>query len=426
MFEFDRDFDLEIGSSMIKRRSNKFVLIWKLQEHEGRIGIVGGISSSPVRYKNLVIFGCADHYVYALDINTGKMAWKFRAGQMFVDARPIEDDGIIYIGSFDGHLYALEAESGKELWRFRTGGGIYGSCLVNEGRLYFGSQDSYVYAVDTTTGKEIWRFKTGAEVGSAPTIHEGVLYIGSYDGNLYALAPETGKELWRFKTGGNISNPLSYFVEGNVLYIGCTDGNIYAIYLENGREKWRFKTGSWILASPKPVGDFIYFVSSDGNMYCIDKDGKLVWKFMTDACMDGSPEVVVEKGILYYSSSNGNLYALYAKSGKEIWRFKTDGEIISCPLLHEGKLYFGSFDCHFYCIDIKGKEIWRFKTSSGIKWHAPPESEWFEVEVKETGEELAKEYGSVNLTQPEAMESEYSFRSEYRFKSEYHTKSEYR
>ncbi|MCK4532137.1 MAG: PQQ-binding-like beta-propeller repeat protein, partial [Candidatus Aenigmarchaeota archaeon] len=175
MMEFERDFELEIGSSMVKRKSNKFMLIWKIQGDE----VTGGVAGSPLKYKNLVIFGCGDHYLYAVDINTGKMVWRFKASQLFIDARPSEENGIIYIGSYDGNVYAIDSKNGKEVWRFKTGGIVYASCVVDGGKVYFGSEDSYVYAVDSKTGKEIWRFRTGAEVGSAATVYNGLLYIGS-------------------------------------------------------------------------------------------------------------------------------------------------------------------------------------------------------------------------------------------------------
>jgi outer membrane protein assembly factor BamB len=255
------------------------------------------------------------------------------------------------------------------------------------------------------------------------------LYIGGYDQNLYALDPQTGEEMWRLKLGGSISNPQPHIAEDDALYVGCIDGNVYAIDIVQRKEKWRFRTAGWILASPMPAGDLIYFISSDGNIYCIDKDGALVWKFMTDAYMDGSTEALVHKGVVYCGSSNNNFYALDAMMGKELWRFRTDGEIISAPLMHENKLYFGSFDCHFYCIDIKGREVWRFKTSSSVKWKVPPASEWFEFEVKidEEPDESIREYGKgVNVASAEFSKSEYSFKSEYASTSEYRTKSEYR
>jgi hypothetical protein len=125
------------------------------------------------------------------------------------------------------------------------------------------------------------------------------------------------------------------------------------------------------------------------------------------------------------------LFALDLRTGREVWRFKTEGEIISSPAIKGNKIYFGSWDCNFYCIDsATAKEIWRFHTSSSIKARTPPASEWFEFEVeisKEEVEEIKKEYGKgVNVSETEAIESDYAIKSEYQFKSEYHTKSEYR
>jgi len=426
MFEFEKDFELELGHSSLRRSKEKLVLIWNISGDED----TGGITSSPFRYKDTLIFGCMDKHIYSLNIETGKIIWKFRMNKGLTDARAVENEGIIYLGSFDTNIYAIDAGTGKEIWRFRAGGRIYGSCAIDKGRVYFGSEDSFVYALDAKTGKEIWRFRTGAEVGSAPKIHKNVVYIGSYDDNLYAIDASTGREVWRFKAGGNICNPLPFFIEDGIIYISSIDGNIYALDTERKREVWRFKTGGWMLASPKPVGDYIYFISSDGNMYCLSKEGRLVWRFMTETYLDGSPEVLVHDGILYYGSSNHNLYALDARTGGEKWRFRTDGIIISCPLVHEGKLYFGSCDCHLYCLSLEGKEMWRFQTSSKNIWKPPPESELFEFEVdipKEEVEEAKKEYGSsLNFAEAEAIESEYSLKSEYQTKSEYKTESEYK
>lgn len=421
--EFEKDFEMELGQSSVKRRREKLTFIWNTTGDED----TGGITSSPLKHKDIVIFGCMDNYIYALDIETGKVAWKFRMAKGVADARAVEGKGIVYMGSFDTNVYAINVENGEELWRFKTGGKVYGSCTVGRGRVYFGSQDSYIYALDAATGKEVWRFRTGAEVGSCPTFHRAVIYAGSYDENLYALDAKTGRELWRFRVGGNISNPLPFFIEDGIIYVSSVDGNVYAVDIERKRELWRFRTGGWMLSSPKPFGEHIYFVSTDGNLYCINKEGKQFWRFMTDTYMDGSPEVVIEKGVLYYGSSNGNFYALNAGTGRELWRFRTDGPVISCPLIHRGRLYFGSCDCHLYCIDARGRELWRFQTSSKNVWEPPPESELFDFEVevpREQVEEASKDYGR-GIDVFDSPENEYDIKSEYAMESEYRTKSEY-
>jgi outer membrane protein assembly factor BamB len=33
------------------------------------------------------------------------------------------------------------------------------------------------------------------------------------------------------------------------------------------------------------------------------------------------------------------------------------------PVLMGGRLYFGCWDCNFYCLDLSGKLVWKFPTS---------------------------------------------------------------
>jgi outer membrane protein assembly factor BamB len=59
------------------------------------------------------------------------------------------------------------------------------------------------------------------------------------------------------------------------------------------------------------------------------------------------------------------VYCLDADSGRELWRFKTNGSVDEV-CYNQGRLYFGSWDCHMYCLDAQtGKLIWKFKTSLG-------------------------------------------------------------
>lgn len=51
-------------------------------------------------------------------------------------------------------------------------------------------------------------------------------------------------------------------------------------------------------------------------------------------------------------------------SGKVRWTYFTDGPIRLAPVAHKKKVYFGSDDGFFYCLDIaKGKEVWKFRAA---------------------------------------------------------------
>ena len=55
-----------------------------------------------------------------------EVLWKFETGGM-VKGSPVVSGGTVYIGSRDHYVYALDADTGTEKWKFKTGGWIYSS-----------------------------------------------------------------------------------------------------------------------------------------------------------------------------------------------------------------------------------------------------------------------------------------------------------
>jgi outer membrane protein assembly factor BamB len=88
-----------------------------------------------------------------------------------------------------------------------------------------------------------------------------------------------------------------------------------------GGLKWKFRTGGPIKSSPVMVEGIAYFGSYDGNIYAVDaRTGKQVWKVETEDKVSGSAAVV--GGVVYIAGEDANMYALDAKSGAERWSTK--------------------------------------------------------------------------------------------------------
>ena len=60
---------------------------------------------------------------------------------------PILGSGVLYVGSDDGYLYAIDISTGTLRWRYRTGGPIRSRIVTAGGLVYFGSLDHRVYAL---------------------------------------------------------------------------------------------------------------------------------------------------------------------------------------------------------------------------------------------------------------------------------------
>jgi hypothetical protein len=81
----------------------------------------------------------------------------------------------------------------------------------------------------------------------------------------------------------------------------------------------------------------------------------LVWKFKTDEAVLSSP--VIDGGVVYVGSDDGNVYAIDAKSGKKVWAFETGDGIEAPPTVVDGTVYVGSLDTFFYAIVAKSGDL---------------------------------------------------------------------
>ena len=206
-----------------------------------------------------------------------------------------------------------------------------------------------------------------------------------------AGVPKYSQVKWKFHTNGEvISSPA---VVGDTLYVGSGDHNLYAINLEAGTLKWKFKTESRVTSSPAVAGGVVYFGSYDGNFYAVEAaTGKLKWKFPTQGerryagkhlhgampAGETMPDPfdfylsspAIEKGVVYFGSGDGAVYALDAGSGDVKWKFQTGDVVHASPAVADGMVYVGSWDSYFYGIDAAtGKEKWRFKTGEDPAIH---------------------------------------------------------
>jgi outer membrane protein assembly factor BamB len=53
---------------------------------------------------------------------------------------------------------------------------------------------------------------------------------------------------------------------------------------------------------------------------------------------------------VYFGSTDGNVYCVDLKKGELLWRFSTEGQIISSPTVVNNTVYIGSTDHHLYAL----------------------------------------------------------------------------
>ena len=93
---------------------------------------------------------------------------------------------------------------------------------------------------------------------------------------------------------------------------------------------------------------------------------KPVWSYSTKGPIMGSP--VVDYGLVFVGSRDGNLYALDAKRGTEQWRLRTGDRIESTPATHRNRVYVGSHDGKVYAVTSDaGRRLWQRDLGAPIR-----------------------------------------------------------
>ncbi len=106
--------------------------------------------------------------------------------------------------------------------------------------------------------------------------------------------------------------------------------------------EWTFSASGDISASPVVGNETIYIGSEDKNLYALDKEGKLKWKFTTGNIILSSL-VLDEKGNAYFGSGDQKVYAL-TSNGTLKWSYNTGGYITSSPAIgRNGTIYVSSY-----------------------------------------------------------------------------------
>ena len=85
---------------------------------------------------------------------------------------------------------------------------------------------------------------------------------------------------------------------------------------------------------------------------------------------DLAPEPVVAAGRLFVpNSTTASVSAYDAATGKELWRFYTEGAVRFAPVASKDKIWFVSDDGHLYCLKATdGKLLWKFNGGPSERW----------------------------------------------------------
>lgn len=235
-------------------------------------------------------------------------------------------------------------------WQYDLHSTVVASPIVANGKLLLGAENGNLYTLDMHTHQPLWLFHAAAGFSSTPAVADGVVYCLNRDGKIYALKLDDGSLLWSFATQGE------HYMAAHGMYGQPLTATPVV-------DPW-----DYYLSSPLVKNGKVYFGSSDENIYALDaKSGALLWRFKTGGVVHSSPAWAGDKIIV--GSWDTTLYALDADSGKEAWRFQGQSEhknsimlgIQASPSVDERTVYIGARDGYLYALNLSdGSLRWRY------------------------------------------------------------------
>jgi outer membrane protein assembly factor BamB len=321
-------------------------LLWRFKAQQP-------VEAPAVIYKEALILGSRDGFLYRLENATGKLVWKTHLGPLAdVVSQPLLLGDRVYAACLDGNLYCVEAPAGKIRWGVKIGGMLRAAPTVSDdgAKVFITSDAGKLAAVSAETGDTVWSVNTGAAVVCSAVPWKGKVFAATTGGTLLCLNQGDGSEVWRADLKAGVSGTPGIFEDR--IYVGLWNGAMLCVTAEAGKLVWKYDSRGGISASPVFTEGTVVFGNDDGRLFRLNAaDGKEIWQFRARGAIHSTPAVIKGGSCVAFGCSDGALYAVDIADGTPLWKFRTAGPIYSRAVACNGRLFFGSNDDYLYSID---------------------------------------------------------------------------
>ncbi len=246
-----------------------------------------------------------------------KVAWYFRTGDA-VTATPTVVNGTVYVGSWDDYFYALDLETGKVRWKYRLSS-------QNAVTPYPGQKPRPIDSDGGLVTSSAW-YQPGA--GTRPDL---VIFGGGY--TLYALNAATGALYWRHDYTGRPGRPAEPDSDGTRIFsspVVVGDKVLFGTDVDGARGY-----AGYVVAASLATGDplWTYQTDVDDAGHVLDDGCGSVWSSGTVLPKLGL--VVFDAADCHFANpppTAETVFALHMSDGRLAWTFRPSRQDDKCDL----------------------------------------------------------------------------------------------
>jgi outer membrane protein assembly factor BamB len=289
-----------------------FRLVWKRR-------LYGLLEFPAMVWEGVAYVNNIHGWLRALSMKNGRVLWKRRIGTRIASSPGIDPKRrLLVTTSMDpGYVNVLDLDTGRIKWRFYSGR-TEPSPLIRNGVAYFGTANGEFYALDLDRRRPRWVFGGGVKITGSPAFARGRLYFGDYAGRVFALSARTGRVVWTGSAGSRVYGTVA--VAGGRVFAPSVFSGLSALSARTGRLLWRLSVGNYLYSSPAVFRNRVYFGTYESLVYSVDaRSGRIHWTRSAGGRVSGAVEVVA--GVLYAASIDDTLRAWHWRTGRQVWEW---------------------------------------------------------------------------------------------------------
>jgi outer membrane protein assembly factor BamB len=250
----------------------------------GPIAFSGNVNAAYDRGRVFVVSGSPQSQIIsALDAASGNPVWSATVPGGWVPAPPVAADGIVYTTN-GGLVTAFDETAGAMLWQSDISG-TSGIVAVTVDGLYGASPCTAVDLLPAT-GTQIWFNDSGCSGGATPVAANGLVYAP-------ANSAGSSGTVFDAETGATKANysasviPAFSSTAGFFLFNGTLQG----LAVSNNQVLWSFAGDGQLTTAPIVVNSYVFVGSGSGNLYALDAaSGQQLWNQNLGAAIPANNE----------------------------------------------------------------------------------------------------------------------------------------
>jgi len=243
-----------------------------------------------------------------------------------------------------------------EVGTLEINGTVVGQPRARGGIVYFATREGFLTAVVVPARQILWRFKADHSISVSPELGENHIVIRD-DGNVLYVLDTRGLLVFKKQIDEAVTSAVREN-KGRIFFRTAT-GKVLVLDLSAGGEQlWEFTaTAPAAASSAGPVfsGDLVIFGAADGRLLALDHTGKPVWEFAATGAITADPTVA--DGRLYFGTQDRYFYCLNAAIGKRIWSRRLQGAPLHPALIHGRRLAVPASNSVIYFVSSRGGSI---------------------------------------------------------------------